>query len=922
VRIETVTARAFGPFANKTLPFAPGLTVIFGPNESGKSSWHAALYAAVCGMRRGRGAGRKEDRDFAERHRPWNLDSWEVSAVVRLDDGRQIELHNDLDGRVDCRATDAVLGRDVSAEIMHEGTPDASRWLGLERHSFLAVACVRQADVLGVLDDPDMLQVHLQRAADTAGADATATAAISAIEGFSREHVGQDRVNSTKPLHQAVVQLETAKRGLERANAQHSEFLQLVARVDELAAGAETCAHRLRVIQAARAVQEATKWQARLNRASELAAKYPEGPPVGLVAEDTLAQEVATSLNAWEARPAVPSLQGPTAAQLRVRIQALPALPSGDLAPHASVTQKRQDYERAQQAMEIHERNRPPSPEVIETAGLSDDELRALALEMETPVPAVDPALSERANQAKARLDALPSRGRQRAIMIIGAVIAAAGLAGVAFGWLIAGLLVALAGIVTVMWTATQSGDAARVSALEELRNAEQSLGEQQHAAKAAVVRREAAAKSATDKQLPADPVVLRELSAKRVQADRMQADLATWTKSQSELAEEFRAAEEQLTAVLRSRGIEANGNVLAATRGYESSCAERARIAAEAGKRPGLEAQLADREAAERAANEAATRRQEAEEKLRAVATECAVDGDDDEQRAQALRLWQQQRAAALEELELQRTEWGELQNLLDGGTLEELAGKANQRVSEAERLRAQVPADELAAAQRKLIEDQEVESVRQISERANAAAERARGQVEDRSRQLTSVAEVEEALTAAEAELARVQRLDHTLDLTLQFLKQAEERVHRDISRVLADTIRPWLPTVTANRYSEILVDPASLAIQVRGFGGTWRNAAWLSHGTAEQVYLLLRMALAKHLTKPGETCPLILDDITVQCDRGRKQAVLDLLHAISRERQVILFSQEDEVLAWAESNVTDPQDHVERLEVVSEC
>ena len=50
MRIESVTAHAFGPFVDETLDLARGMTVIYGPNESGKSTWHAALYAGLCGI--------------------------------------------------------------------------------------------------------------------------------------------------------------------------------------------------------------------------------------------------------------------------------------------------------------------------------------------------------------------------------------------------------------------------------------------------------------------------------------------------------------------------------------------------------------------------------------------------------------------------------------------------------------------------------------------------------------------------------------------------------------------------------------------------------------------------------------------------------------------------------------------------------
>jgi uncharacterized protein YhaN len=112
-------------------------------------------------------------------------------------------------------------------------------------------------------------------------------------------------------------------------------------------------------------------------------------------------------------------------------------------------------------------------------------------------------------------------------------------------------------------------------------------------------------------------------------------------------------------------------------------------------------------------------------------------------------------------------------------------------------------------------------------------------------------------------------------------------------------------------------VSVDPESLDVEVRGASFGWHSAALLSHGTGEQVYLLLRVALATHLTRAGEVCPLVLDDVTTQSDRQRSLAILALLHEVSRERQVILFTQEDDVLAWAEENLRDPSDCLVRLD-----
>ena len=53
MRIKSLDLRAFGPFSNSVLDFSsklPGLHIIYGPNEAGKSSCLRALYALFFGI--------------------------------------------------------------------------------------------------------------------------------------------------------------------------------------------------------------------------------------------------------------------------------------------------------------------------------------------------------------------------------------------------------------------------------------------------------------------------------------------------------------------------------------------------------------------------------------------------------------------------------------------------------------------------------------------------------------------------------------------------------------------------------------------------------------------------------------------------------------------------------------------------------
>ncbi len=267
MRFECVNAFAFGPFRNAKLELAPGMNVVYGPNEAGKTSWHAALYAGLCGVRRARGR-QSSDAAFADRHRPWgNNTLWDVGVIVVLDDGKRVELRHDLAMGVDSSARDADLaGRDYSNEIMYEGSPDGARWLGLNRRSFLLTACIRQAEIRGLLDAPAGLQTELQLAAATSERDGTAGEALVRLRTFQSDSIGSERAY-TKPLRMSGDQVQRAQRLLDDAQAKHEEYLDRMIEVDELERLARKQEQRLAELRAARAVAAATEAADRLQMA-------------------------------------------------------------------------------------------------------------------------------------------------------------------------------------------------------------------------------------------------------------------------------------------------------------------------------------------------------------------------------------------------------------------------------------------------------------------------------------------------------------------------------------------------------------------------------------------------------------------------------------------------------------------------------
>jgi DNA repair protein SbcC/Rad50 len=908
VRIESVTSVAFGPFKDVTLEFSPRLTVIYGPNEAGKSRWHAAIYAALCGMRRGRGQPRLEDRDFTDLHRPWSGDSWEVRAFVRLNDGRRIELRQNLLDLAHCSATDADLGRDLSGEILNDGTPDAARWLGLDRQSFLSIACVRQAEIQAVADDAGSLQDELQRAAASVARDATAAEAIGRLGDFLREHVGQDRANSTKPLQRAKVGLTAAETAVANAREKHAAWLTVEADALGLRKNADDEERRLRMFQTLRARKEAEVVHARLERARELGARYPTGPVPPLSDEDLLAGDVAAALSEWEKRPEVPVFVGPSAAVLRKEIQSLPSMPTGDRAPQPEVVSASKAYERATQALELHEQQQPSPLPLLDAKGLTADQLREVARALATSIPTVDSKLEKNYGEARGRL-AVGQRSSSAKLLVAGlaaaAVLVGSGLW--AFSNQLIGAALIISGVAAFVWLVFRSGEGRHTRALEEVRAVEAQVLLQRKAAEDAREQVKVANTRTTELGLPSDPKALRDLADALVLKGRHEQIVGDWSRSHEGLVSDVAATRQVLEQELKQRGVVGVTDVLAAYQEYERACQATAEQAARASMRHSLDHQLLDREVAEQAARDAEERRSRAEERILAALALCRLKAHDHATAIIELRRWQTTHQELLKSFDEATREYAELEALLAGSTLADLDSQ-----SEELQQRAAALATELGQLPDVITDvnlDVEVRHAEKVANDAAHAAIAAETKARERAKDVQSVAEAEESLCAAQRESERVKRLDRTLTLTLDFLRGAEERVHRDIAPALASGLRRWLADVTQGRYTDARVDPRDLSVQVLGPDHQWRDARRLSHGTAEQIYLLLRVVLAELFVRAGETCPLLLDDVLVQCDRVRKRSLLNVVSAISRARQVILLTQEEEVLQWAQENVVEP-------------
>jgi hypothetical protein len=899
MRIERVVAVAFGPFRGEALDLAPGMNVVSGPNEAGKSSWHAAVRAAICGARRSRGRPGGADATFAALHQPWDRpDQWEVEARLILDDGRRIEIRQDLADRVDSRAIDRDLGRDVSSEIIHDGAPDASRWLGLTRETFVRTVCIDQADVLSIAASATALQEQLQRAAATHGTDATAAEALGRLGSFRADEVGTERA-PTRPLLLARGLRDRTQRELAEAKRAHLAYLELVERTDAAREAVGQARTHLRRVEAALAARDAGELARRAARATELAALHP-AEPAGLPARDDLADQIAAAIDGWVNRPTVPELEGDSAETLRDRLAALPDEPVGDLAPAAEASAARDGWLAACQA-EALVGPAPAVPPEPETGGLREIDLRRIVADLEATPP---PPAGAAEGPGVARGE---PGGRYPGVALSGAVaIASLLLAAATF---LTGA--ATAGLVAVLVAVASGGLALRAwRSRNARRGAGAVAGPRDAATESARARHEEAEAQARGAGLAADIAMLSALADAVATHERAALELRGWQERASIAHERVAVAERRLAMALAARTGGPGGDLERAWAAYVAGCAARAEQHERAAHAEGLRQAVAARVEAETAAAMARDRIGAAAAGLRDAATRAGFDADaDPDGQVAALRRTQEMRAAAARSHETALREWQELSGLLGGNGVQSLQVLATAGARWAAALSEGF--DEATIASTPLESDSATQVVRlreAVEARARAADQLAGEALSTKSR-LPGVPESQEAYERACAEVARLEQLGATIDRTVELLTAAQQRVHRDLAPILADAVRPGLAAVTDGRYVDVAVDPATLRVRVKeapSLGGRWRGGDVVSRGTREQIYLLLRAAMAQHLVTTNETAPLLLDEVTAQSDDERAVAILGVLQRIGAERQVLLFSHDATVVEWAKAHL----------------
>ena len=138
-----------------------------------------------------------------------------------------------------------------------------------------------------------------------------------------------------------------------------------------------------------------------------------------------------------------------------------------------------------------------------------------------------------------------------------------------------------------------------------------------------------------------------------------------------------------------------------------------------------------------------------------------------------------------------------------------------------------------------------------------------------------------------------AALERQYAAIALAIETLGRADSELQSRFSPQLAQKAADYMDYLTDGRYDELVL-ARDLSAKARSADDpTPRDTAYLSAGTADLLYLSVRLALCELTCPADDPCPLVLDDTLVNFDDARAKRARALFGEIAQHRQVILFT-----------------------------
>lgn len=153
-----------------------------------------------------------------------------------------------------------------------------------------------------------------------------------------------------------------------------------------------------------------------------------------------------------------------------------------------------------------------------------------------------------------------------------------------------------------------------------------------------------------------------------------------------------------------------------------------------------------------------------------------------------------------------------------------------------------------------------------------------------------LEKLVNLEEELESLKEEKIDLEQKRENIKRTIEYLDIAYNKMKEQITPKFTEELSKVMEKISNGKYKNVRINTNGEII-VEQANGEYINAENLSIGTIDQLYLSLRIATIKEITK--ENMPIILDEAFAYYDNKRLENILKYLSQEYNNKQVIIFT-----------------------------
>ena len=154
----------------------------------------------------------------------------------------------------------------------------------------------------------------------------------------------------------------------------------------------------------------------------------------------------------------------------------------------------------------------------------------------------------------------------------------------------------------------------------------------------------------------------------------------------------------------------------------------------------------------------------------------------------------------------------------------------------------------------------------------------------------QLDEMVTLEEKLELNNTKLKELKKEEETINIAISTLTEAYEEMKNTITPKFTLNLSSSIKQISNNKYEKVTINDDNGMI-VENNRGEYVDAAKLSTGTIDQLYLALRLSMIDDLSK--EKLPIILDESFAYFDNSRLENILKYLNGELNNHQTIILT-----------------------------